>query len=647
MSTWVPVPEWAEGRVGDISIPGKVEDRFDKCQRFAEDQLDTAHGFMQNMESYLRELEEDGTDFDVERYHPYPPNIEPIDYNERPVPEDYPLEDIPENSIAQPVWREIEHIEEPVFDNFTETAPDTKIEWPEHDVIAKPTGPAALESIEYPAKPDNELPAEPNIPDITFPTAPVITVSEFEGEVPTEIWDMPENFSYTEADYGSDIWADLLAKVLNDIRNGGTGLGATIEEELYDRALARQETENERLYQEVENYFEARGFTLPVGAMAGRLAEVAREVSRNNTEINSKIMIDQAQLAQANTHFIIEQGIRLEGMLRDFFNAQANRAFEASRTIAQIGIELFNANVNKFNAKVGAYQAQAAVYESKIKAALTQAEIYKAQISACEVKSKVNKNTIDMYNGKVEAFNIIAKLYTAEMEAVKTKAEVENLKLERFNLDIQNYIAQINADKAIFDATAAEMNGKQIEMQVYSEKVKAYSQKIEAQKVKHAALIQNAELSLKANQWDIEEYKAELAGYEMELKGTSERNSKILNKLEQDTAKYIAELDSQKMYLDKQSRQWALEVDNAHYQLDRAIAQVNASIEGFKALKSLQGAGVEGLMNVGAQLAASSMNAINANASMGTTQTGQESESWSHHESMTESHPYEEQAPPS
>ncbi|RKZ09458.1 hypothetical protein DRQ25_06270, partial [Candidatus Fermentibacteria bacterium] len=89
------------------------------------------------------------------------------------------------------------------------------------------------------------------------------------------------------------------------------------------------------------------------------------------------------------------------------------------------------------------------------------------------------------------------------------------------------------------------------------------------------------------------------------------------------------------------------EVDNAHYQLDRAIAQVNASVEGFKALKSLQGAGVEGLMNVGAQLAASSMNAINANASMGTTQSGQESESWSHHDSMTESHPYEEQAPPS
>jgi len=29
MGTWVPVPEWAEGRVGDVSIPGKVEDRFD------------------------------------------------------------------------------------------------------------------------------------------------------------------------------------------------------------------------------------------------------------------------------------------------------------------------------------------------------------------------------------------------------------------------------------------------------------------------------------------------------------------------------------------------------------------------------------------------------------------------------------------
>ena len=133
----------------------------------------------------------------------------------------------------------------------------------------------------------------------------------------------------------------------------------------------------------------------------------------------------------------------------------------------------------------------------------------------------------------------------------------------------------------------------------------------------------------------------------MELRGVSKRNDKVTDELKQDTLKYAAELDSQKTYLDVQSKQWALEVDNAHYQLDRAIADLGGAVAGFKAVKELQAKGTEGIMNVGAQLAASAMNAINANASMGATQSGSETETWGHSDTMVESHPYEDQASPS
>jgi hypothetical protein len=437
MGVWVPT-EWPTTKIVHVDAPWTtVTDRFDLSTQYAESSFAIATDFIAQLESLMAsfELPESAiSDVDI-------PTLEPLSYENRPALGDLTLPSIPDCEVVPPPWVAIPDFDPIEFPSLLVDPPDYLApEKPKHDIITAPGDPPELATIEYPAKPDIDIPSAPALEDIAFPSAPIITIPEFSGEIPTETWDMPENFSYSEANYSSDIWADLLAKVLNDIRNGGTGLGALIEGELYARALARQETENQRLYQEVEDYFEARGFSLPVGALAGRLSEAAREISRNNTEINSKIMIDQAQLAQANTHFMIEKGIQLEGMLRDFFNAQANRAFEAAKVIVQMGIEIFNANVNKFNARVQAYQAEAAVFKSKVEAALAQAQIYKTQIDACGVMSDIQRTLVTIYAEKIKALDTIIKLYATEMETARIKAEVEKSRMEIFRLQVNGNI---------------------------------------------------------------------------------------------------------------------------------------------------------------------------------------------------------------
>jgi hypothetical protein len=573
------------------------------------------------------------------------PDLDPLSYEERPAIGDLALPDIPASDVVKPEWVAVPSFDTVEFPSFNiEPAPYLAPDKPVHDTISDPGDPPELVTVEYPAKPDIDRPPAPALEDIVFPVAPVITIPTFDGVVPTEVWDMPENFSYSEANYSSDIWADLLAKVLNDIRNGGTGLGALVEDELYDRALARQETENQRLYQEVEDYFEARGFSLPVGAMAGRLAEAAREISRNNTTINSEIMIDQAKLAQTNTHFMVDKGIQLEGMLRDFFNAQATRAFEAAKVIATVGIEIFNARVNKFNAKVQAYQAEIVVFESRVKAALTQAEIYKTQIDACGVMSDVQRNLVAIYSEKIKALDTIIKLYATEMEAVKIKTEVERTRVAIFELQVKIYIARIEADKAKFDVYVKELEGERTKAQVYSEQVKGYLGEVEAAKVESDIQIQTSDLALKENQIKAEQYKAELSGYEVTVRSVIAEIGSMVEGFKAEAMAYSAETEAEGSWFKAKVEEMRVGVENAKTRLQQAIGEIDASIKGFTAVKGLQVEGTVGIVNTAAQLCAASMNAVNATASVGYTGSESNTETWSHGENIGETHPYEEQA---
>ena len=645
MGEWVPT-DWNGSEFdGKKVTPGGrgdlVESRFDLSTEFANSSFVIANDFITQLEALLASFElPESTISDVDI-----PDLDPLSYENRPALGDLTFPDIPDSTVVIPTWAPVPSFDDVEFPNFgVEPAVYVDPEKPDPDPISLPGDPPELATITYPAKPDIDIPTIPILEDIVFPAAPSITISEFDGELPTEVWDMPENFSYTEANYGSDIWADLLAKVLNDIRNGGTGLGALIEDELYDRALARQETENQRLYQEVEDYFGARGFTLPIGAMAGRLAEAAREISRNNTEINSKITIDQAQLAQTNTHFMIDKGVQLEGMLRDFFNAQATRAFEAAKAIVQVGIEIFNANVNKFNARVQAYQTEATVYESKIKAALTQAEIYKAQIDACQVMSDVQKNLVAIYAEKVKALDTTIKLYATEMDAVRIKAEVEKSRFEIFRLQVQVYVARIEADKALYDVYVKELEGEKTKAIIYSEQVKGYLGEVEAAKVESDIQIQRSDLVLKENQIKSEQYKAELSGYEVIIRKTIAEITSMVEGFKSETMAYSAETDAEGSWFRAKTEEMRVGVEGAKVELQKAIGEIDASIKGFAAVKGLQVEGTSGIMTTAAQLCASAMNAVNATASVGYTGSESNTETWSHGENISESHPYEEQA---
>jgi len=258
--------------------------------------------------------------------------------------------------------------------------------------------------------------ADIEVPDIEVP-------SDDTGELTT-------SFVFNEPPYASDLIDAVKTSLLDYIQNGGTGLGADVEAAIWARARARQELQNERVYNEALNFFAARGFTIPPGALGGRLVEALAEQTRADAQLNYEILIEQARLGQEMTKHTLTVSVQLEGVEKDFANKVAQRALDNARAAVDVIINTYNAKVTGYAARVEACKIKAQVAEiranvqinkgnqviaiyaaemEKYKAMLTQemaivesfAKVYYYKVAGYEADAKV---AVGLLEGQVEAF---------------------------------------------------------------------------------------------------------------------------------------------------------------------------------------------------------------------------------------------------
>ena len=151
---------------------------------------------------------------------------------------------------------------------------------------------------------------------------------------------------WTEGTYDTTLYSTLFTRLSTDLQLGATGVASEVEQEYINRAQARQDIIDDKLEQETLEFYASRGFTLPTGAMQAATAELANERARNRTDLNGKVLIEQAELAQKNSQFIIGIAKDVETMLRDFFNKVNDRSLEYAKAIAQLREKIAEAMAN-------------------------------------------------------------------------------------------------------------------------------------------------------------------------------------------------------------------------------------------------------------------------------------------------------------
>ena len=637
MGTWVQPPPY--GHIGNVSWD-LVNNRFDLSQQYAENSYGMTVDFVNDLQSWLGSIDNELPNLSPINVGSV--NVPAMNFDSRPIfgnlnlPTDWPA-NLPTTAVLEPI-PELDDIEMPAM-TVQPPAWNTP-DKPNIEDHSSPGAPPDISIVPIPSVPVLVMPDSPQLGDVIIPSAPLIALPEFEGILPNEILRTPAEFSWQESPYNSPIWNDLLNVTLDGLRYGGTGLHPDVYEDIWSRATARQHFEAEKRYREIEDDYAAKSFPAPPGSEASALREVSADVDRNLTELNGQLMKEEADLAQANTHFTIEKAIEMEGILRDFHNSRDDRLLDAAKALAGSAIDIFNALVSKYNANLDRYKAEASVYESRVKASLTQIEIFKAQVEAARVSSDVQKNLVLIYSEQIKALETRVKMYTAQVEAAKVTSEIESIKLDIFKAQIEAYIAEMSAEKVKVELYTAELTGEKIKAETYAEQVRAFTSQVEAKKAQADLSIKILSTSLDRNRLLIDQYKGELSGYVANVEATARKTDAVVSGFTAEVAGYSAETQALGMEYEVKIKEIDANIESAKLDLAKGVAEIDAATKGFLAVKELQLKGSEATIDVGAQLAASAWSAVNASATLGTSTTAQETHRYGHNEAITERHSY-------
>lgn len=437
-------------------------------------------------------------------------------------------------------------VPEPTYTEPNFAIPDAPdVEFP----ILTQTAPA-VSDVQLPTAPGYELPPIPSIREVVIPKAPEFNLPTFEGTYPTMDLTPPSNaFDYAEEIFTHQVLTQLQDKLQTDLTNGGSGLDPATEQAIYDRAISRQETENEKLINDTLNFFAGRGFPLPPGALAGALLEASARITQVREDLNNDILIQQSKLAQENTHFIVSQSAEHMRDLMGHFDQVKNRSLDAAKTVMMMAIEIYKARIEGYKGQLQAYQVMAQVYEARIRAEVAKAEMYRAQVDGAKAQVEVQMLYVDAYKAQIEGIRTLIQMYATQMEAARIQADIDKTRIDGYRAIVEAYKYRVEAVTARYDAYAAQIRGEEAKAAMYKAQVDGYVARVGAYKAQADvdvaraqvavetlrgrsqvfgneverfkalvdATIQQAETNIKGQALDVDVYRADIQRYNAEM----------------------------------------------------------------------------------------------------------------------------------
>jgi hypothetical protein len=250
------------------------------------------------------------------------------------------------------------------------------------------------------------------------------------------VLDPLQDFPVVRTNLADQLMDNYVTKMLAKLAEGGTGLGADTEAAIWQRALDRQELEVQKMYEEAESFFAARGFSMPPGMLAGRISEINIEVGRKRDAIDMDIAIKQAELAQTNEHYILTevQKFALQETLQEIQMIAAVNDTRIRKYAAQVqafgtvlngiisavdeGVKLLGAYIEKYKSTIQLVSVQ---IDALYKSATVTLEVAKLKLTQAMKMAELQvQEDVAVYNAKVECAKALASVSGQGMAAALT-----------------------------------------------------------------------------------------------------------------------------------------------------------------------------------------------------------------------------------
>lgn len=486
----------------------------------------------------------------------------------------------------------------------------------------------------YPTAPTETELALPSVPlfeELNIPAAPTINIPTFTEGLPdvTTIGPPPgDTFNWTEAMYTDALLAQTSTELYNRITNGGTGLNATVEQAIWDRARNREDINAVRSAQQLVIEQAARGFSRPTGSMLAGLDLLAQETQNKNADLSREIAIKQAELEQSNIQFALESSIKLEGQLLGFADSMQNRALEAEKVTVELAIELYKARVSQFQIELDTYKAAASVFETEVKAELTRIEIYKTEVQAQGLINDINDSSVKLYVAQLEGVKTTVDIYRSEIDAVNSRIQSEALKLDLFKSEVQAYGLQVSAKRDEFGIYAEQVKAELTKVTVFEAQASAFAARIQAYSTQVGAEAAKVDARVESSKAHTQGYLATVDGLIKQAQANQVQVQSAVDIFKGQSTVFTAKVGAEEARVSAESKLYDLAVREATAQAEISIKNAEIALINADNISKLQLEAIKAGATVSSQLAASSLSALNIGASI----SGSESDVHSYQE---------------
>ena len=436
-----------------------------------------------------------------------------------------------------------------------------------------PTEPT-IDDVVVPDMPALVIPAAPALEEITVPdfaglTLPLFdaTAPEFEGSA------LPGILQWTEPTYHPEIIDDVVVQ-LRKLWDGGSGIPAAVEQAMWARAAEREDLTAERELDSVSEEFSMRGFTMPPGMQAARVDQLRQDLAVKKLGLNRELTIQIAQWQVENVRFACTQAIAAENVYVNLFLNQAQRLFEAARFQVESQINIYNAQVSLFNARMNGYEISARVFNTLVQAELAKIEVFKAEVEAEVARGQLNTQKVQAYTAMIDALKAQTDIYRTQMQGAEIKSNVLRNKIEVFKAQVQAYAEQINAQKVVFDAYESQVKGESAKAGIIDAEARAY-----------AALIQGkssiADIGVKKADVTIQKNRVLIEGYQAALEAEKARIQSQLSVIQSGAQAYIADTQRYVAVAQAEGTKAQLQVTAKEAELRTNVAFYQAQVQAY------------------------------------------------------------------
>lgn len=170
-------------------------------------------------------------------------------------------------------------------------------------------------------------------------------------------------------------WDAALAWLERAITQGGTGINADVERQLWERDRARFLSQAGQAEQEALVNWGNRGFGLPPGALANQINTIRLDANRQLAGQSRDIAIKSFETEIENVRFAIKEVLDLRLRAMSAAGDYIKTLILGPQTAMQLATGLAGLRTDLARAMTALYQAEVAALEPRVRLAITDAQI--------------------------------------------------------------------------------------------------------------------------------------------------------------------------------------------------------------------------------------------------------------------------------